>query len=1008
MNVEMKQAESSQINSKDYWDNRFSTDWETNFGREQSRFFSNIALEKMPDWFIKLAKEKCWTICDWGCAQGDGTKVLADFFRNNDVTGVDFSVEGIEKARENYGQDCQFIASDFLQSSASGKYDVLFSSNTLEHFKEPWEVIKKLAERTNNFMAFLLPFQEYERIAEHFATFDFASFPLAFDDWFIVHSAILDVSSREPSYWHGKQILVIYGRAESIKHCNLSLLDVTIQSPSHISKTEQIFIETERKRLAIKEQEMDAKMVALLAERDAASRANAQLTAERDLALQDRNNAVALVSTIRQSKSWRLTLPMRFGARLIRHGLVDTDRQRVRELVSMAYRRLPLPAAAKSGLRQFFRQAVEVPMNSIARKAVAANPFTPPSLSPAAQKDDMADYFVWGVIDWHFRHQRPQQISQAIAKSGRRVFYISVTFIDDERGGFSAEPLDASGRLFSIRLFLRGTPIIYTTIPDEQIVERLSDSIGEVLDWANSRKTISIVQHPFWHDIATRMPNSRLVYDCMDHHEGFENTASEMSTLEKRLFLNANLTITTSDWLDRYAAQYTARRTIIRNAADFDHFSKSPQSIYRDEKGRRIIGYYGAIAEWFNQDLVEAVAHRFPDCCILLVGADSVDAKRRLGRLPNVRFTGEVPYAELPRYLYGFDVCMLPFKVIPLTLATNPVKVYEYLSAGKPVVSVDLPEISQCQGLVRVGANTDAFLNQLTAELAREPSAEEEARRRAFAAGQTWAHRVNQLISDVESNKDEPLVSVVVVTYNNLALTQTCLTSIDKYSDYDRLEIIVVDNASSDDSPVFLTNWAQGAPNRKLILNSDNRGFAAANNQGLVAATGEYFVLLNNDTHVTPGWVRTMMRHLQRNPNIGLIGPVTNNIGNEAKIDIAYDDMQQMLNKAATYTRHHVGEVFRLYTAAFFCVMMPRATYETVGPLDETFGRGFFEDDDYCRRIDQIGKEVMCAEDVFIHHHLSASFNKLKNTERQKLFEQNKLIYESKWGKWSPHEFRKK
>lgn len=166
-------------------------------------------------------------------------------------------------------------------------------------------------------------------------------------------------------------------------------------------------------------------------------------------------------------------------------------------------------------------------------------------------------------------------------------------------------------------------------------------------------------------------------------------------------------------------------------------------------------------------------------------------------------------------------------------------------------------------------------------------------------------------------------------------------------------------------------------------------------------------VLLNNDTHVTPGWIRTMMRYLQQNQDIGLIGPVTNNIGNEARIEIVYDDMQQMLEKAAAYVRQHIGKSFRLHTAAFFCVMMPRATYELVGPLDEAFGRGFFEDDDYCRRVEQFGKKIVCAEDVFIHHHLSASFNKLKNKDREALFEFNKKLYESKWGEWKPHRYKR-
>lgn len=147
-----------------------------------------------------------------------------------------------------------------------------------------------------------------------------------------------------------------------------------------------------------------------------------------------------------------------------------------------------------------------------------------------------------------------------------------------------------------------------------------------------------------------------------------------------------------------------------------------------------------------------------------------------------------------------------------------------------------------------------------------------------------------------------------------------------------------------------------------------------------------------------------MRRHLQRNPELGLIGPVTNNIGNQARIDIHYADLAGMPQAARQFTCRHLGEVVRLPTLAFFCVMMPRSTYTRIGPLDEVYGRGFFEDDDYCRRVEHAGLVNACARDVFIHHQLSASFALMNQGERQTLFERNKAIYEAKWGPWVPHE----
>jgi GT2 family glycosyltransferase len=122
-----------------------------------------------------------------------------------------------------------------------------------------------------------------------------------------------------------------------------------------------------------------------------------------------------------------------------------------------------------------------------------------------------------------------------------------------------------------------------------------------------------------------------------------------------------------------------------------------------------------------------------------------------------------------------------------------------------------------------------------------------------------------------------------------------------------------------------------------------------------------------------------MVNHMRRNPDLGLLGPVTNNIGNEARIDIFYDDMTQMMARSSQYTRSHVGQLYPLRTAAFFCVMLKRSVFEKIGSLDEAFGRGFFEDDDYCRRIEQAGLKLPVLKKYFII--LSASFNKLKSQD---------------------------
>lgn len=681
------------------------------------------------------------------------------------------------------------------------------------------------------------------------------------------------------------------------------------------------------------------------------------------------------------------------------------DPKNFAQALRVLYHRMPLPVLARNVIGRTFRMALAGMRNPLRRHLRGRAPARLPSVRPAVQQGAVPDYIVWGVIDWHFRHQRPQHLARALAASGRRVFYVSACLDDDARAGFSAEALDSDGRLFQVRLFVPGAPAIYASAPGAGMVSQLRAGIGRVLEWADCGQVISLVQHPFWHEIARVLPNSRLVYDCMDHHAGFGNNGPDILSLERALVRDAELTIVSSVPLDRRWAAHARRRALIRNAADFAFFSCPPASCYHDPQGRPVIGYYGAIAEWFDQGLVAAVAGRFPRCSILLIGTDTVNAGTTLCEHPNITFIGEVPYVRLPYFLHGFDVCLLPFRINSLTLATNPVKVYEFLSAGKPVVSVDLPEMHQFGELVRVAAGTEAFLSGIARVLDHPTSADDLAARQAFAGTQAWPQRAAALIAHCENAACDSPASVIVVTYNNLQLTRACLASMEVHGDDEPVEVIVVDNGSTDGTCGFLKSWAAAAANRRVVLNPDNRGFAAAANQGLAAAAGEYLVLLNNDTQVTPGWLRTLKNHLRRDRGLGLIGPVTNSIGNEAKVDLVYDSMDDMLLSAARFTRRHIGEVFMLRTLAFFCVMMPRGTYEQVGPLDEAYGRGYFEDDDYCRRVEQAGLRIACARDVFVHHQLSASFNQLRSRERQALFARNKAIYEARWGEWIPHTY---
>ncbi|NDD63248.1 MAG: hypothetical protein EBZ36_04620 [Acidobacteria bacterium] len=402
---------------------------------------------------------------------------------------------------------------------------------------------------------------------------------------------------------------------------------------------QQYFVES--MKLLVGAEGSALRVEALVAERNDILARNELLLIEREVLVSQRDNAYDELSRIRQSKALRAA------------GFIWRQKWRMAHWLSKLRDPESLAVSLKLRFGQIFRRhqtlvrrvlaRLQPPSPQTIQKITPKSdaPFLPPAIHPTPRSGSKSDYIMWGVIDWHFRHQRPQHLCRELAANQRRVLYISAALIDDHRAGFSVEPLDDGERLFQVRLFAEGAPSIYSVRPDRAIIEQLRSGVSELLKWADIGSAISIVHHPFWYEMAGAIPNSQLVYDCLDHHGGFDNTSPDILKLEQQLLRAADLTVTTSDHLDQLVAGVTPRRKLIRNAAEFEHFSTPPLRVFRDEQGRRVIGYIGAIAGWFDLELMATVAESFPDCLILLIGDDTVKAAARLGSLSNVRFVGD-------------------------------------------------------------------------------------------------------------------------------------------------------------------------------------------------------------------------------------------------------------------------------------------------------------------------------------------------------------------------------
>jgi GT2 family glycosyltransferase len=248
-----------------------------------------------------------------------------------------------------------------------------------------------------------------------------------------------------------------------------------------------------------------------------------------------------------------------------------------------------------------------------------------------------------------------------------------------------------------------------------------------------------------------------------------------------------------------------------------------------------------------------------------------------------------------------------------------------------------------------------------------------------------------------------PEISIIMVTYNGLhETTVPCLDSIFKHTCDEDCEVIVVDNNSSDGTSTYLTERARREPRLRCVLNTVNRGFAGGNNDGIRAASGSVLVLLNNDTQVGEGWLTGLRTSLQQDSSIGLVGPVSNAVGNEQKIFTSGVTPAEILEEGAAWARHSRGDTFETGRLGFFCVALRRETADKVGLLDEAFDLGFYEDDDYCLRVRKAGYRLVCREDVFVYHRGSSSFGKAPGKTRE-LLKKNRRLLERKFGmRYSP------
>jgi GT2 family glycosyltransferase len=299
--------------------------------------------------------------------------------------------------------------------------------------------------------------------------------------------------------------------------------------------------------------------------------------------------------------------------------------------------------------------------------------------------------------------------------------------------------------------------------------------------------------------------------------------------------------------------------------------------------------------------------------------------------------------------------------------------------------------------------------------------------------------------SAIRNPQSHGFTSIVIVTHNQLEFTHLSVASIEQHTTEPH-ELILIDNASTDGTVEYLKSLgeqAASAANRTnplrrvtVVVNTENQGFPKAANQGIQAATGQQIVLINNDTIVTAGWLTRLLRALEGDPTVGMVGPVSNFVSGPQQIDVPYEwrmtgggcrdrteegsgfgvqgsggvegsalsvqgsgrdkQLDAVQKFARAWGEANTGRIHETDRLVGFCLLIKREVVEKIGLLDERFGIGNFEDDDYCRRAREAGYRLVIARDAFVHHFGGATFIGAK-VDHGAVMRENERLFLEKW-----------
>ena len=261
-------------------------------------------------------------------------------------------------------------------------------------------------------------------------------------------------------------------------------------------------------------------------------------------------------------------------------------------------------------------------------------------------------------------------------------------------------------------------------------------------------------------DAIKYIPHSALVYDCVDRHSAYKGfiDVDTVNALERDLASTADTVFATASGLYDTLSAYNEKTVMLPNGVNFEHFHKAAEEklpVPQDIADMRhpIIGFVGMLQECIDYEKIEIIAKERPEWNVVLVGKPLPGVNlEHLEKYKNIHFLGMKKYDELPAYIQNFDVCLNVFRDGDLSKDVSPLKFYEYLATGKPVVSTPQPDqVLQYADAVYIAKGSEDFIEMCEAAMS-EPDTTKTEKRIEYARACSWDSRVREMESILKSN----------------------------------------------------------------------------------------------------------------------------------------------------------------------------------------------------------------------------------------------------------------